>query len=85
MINSESSSMLCRSSAAVLLAAAPFLVAACGEQPDPYVMADFNGMTLEEADTTPRHSSPTVTAGPDRAAEPLCTSLGPAALLELAA
>ncbi|WP_348542352.1 PASTA domain-containing protein [Dietzia kunjamensis] len=51
MINSESSSMLRRRSAAVLLAAAPFLFAACGEQPDPYVMADFNGMTLKEADT----------------------------------
>jgi len=51
MINSEPSSILRRSSAAVLLEAAPFLFAACGEQPDPYVMADFNGMTLKEADT----------------------------------
>lgn len=53
MINSDSLSMLRRRrrSAAALLVAAPFLFAACGEQPDPYVMADFDGMTLKEADT----------------------------------
>jgi|GEM_PF-5049766 len=53
MFNCDSTSRLRRRrrSTAALLAAAPLLLAACGEQSDPYVMADFNGMTLEEADT----------------------------------
>lgn len=52
MFNSSSLSVLRRRrySTAAFLAAIPFLLAACGEQSNPYVMADFNGMTLEEAD-----------------------------------